>query len=85
LPAAARFLGAAGDASGTPKIFAHNKLEIMVGAGNPKKMPRQLWVHSTEIAVNVDPGTVTAAITDASRERLGLKDGDQVTVVIKAT
>jgi len=28
---------------------------------------------------------VTAAITDASRERLGLKDGDQVTVVIKAT
>jgi len=42
LPAAARFLGAAGDASGTPKIFAHNKLEIMVGAGNPKKMPRQL-------------------------------------------
>jgi molybdopterin-binding protein len=38
-----------------------------------------------EVAVNVDAGMVTAAITDSSRERLGLKDGDQVTVVIKAT
>jgi molybdopterin-binding protein len=28
---------------------------------------------------------VTAAITDSSRERLGLKEGDQVYVVIKAT
>ncbi len=28
---------------------------------------------------------MTAAITDSSRERLGLKDGDQVSVVIKAT
>lgn len=38
-----------------------------------------------EITVNVDPGTVTAAITDSSRERLGLKEGDQVSVVIKST
>jgi molybdopterin-binding protein len=38
-----------------------------------------------EITVNVDAGPVTAAITDSSRERLDLKEGDQVAVVIKAT
>jgi molybdopterin-binding protein len=38
-----------------------------------------------EVTVNVDAGQVTAAITDASRERLGLKSGDQVSVVIKST
>jgi molybdopterin-binding protein len=38
-----------------------------------------------EITVNVDAGPVTAAITDSSRERLNLKEGDQVAVVIKAT
>lgn len=38
-----------------------------------------------EITVNVDAGPVIAAITDSSRERLSLKEGDQVTVVIKAT
>jgi molybdopterin-binding protein len=38
-----------------------------------------------EVVVSVDPGMITAAITDSSRERLGLKDGDQVSVIIKAT
>jgi molybdopterin-binding protein len=38
-----------------------------------------------EVTVNVDAAMVTAAITDASRERLGLKEGDQVLVVIKST
>ena len=38
-----------------------------------------------EVTVNVDPGQVTAAITDASSERMNLKEGDQVTVVIKST
>jgi molybdopterin-binding protein len=38
-----------------------------------------------EIEVNVDAGKITAAITDSSRERLGLKNGDPVSVVIKAT
>jgi molybdopterin-binding protein len=38
-----------------------------------------------EISVTVDAGQITAAITDSSRERLGLKDGDQVSVIIKAT
>ena len=38
-----------------------------------------------EIVVNVDAGTVAAVITDSSREHLNLHEGDQVTVVIKAT
>jgi molybdopterin-binding protein len=38
-----------------------------------------------EITVSVDAGTITAAITDASRERLNLREGDQVAVIIKAT
>jgi len=38
-----------------------------------------------EVTVNVDAGTITAAITDSSREHLDLKQGDQVSVVIKAT
>lgn len=38
-----------------------------------------------EVAVDVEAGKVTAAITDASRERLKLAEGDQVTVVIKST
>jgi len=38
-----------------------------------------------EIVVNVDAGTVAAVITDSSREHLNLRDGDRVTVIIKAT
>jgi len=38
-----------------------------------------------EVTVNVEPGMVTAAITDASRERLKLREGDQISVIIKAT
>lgn len=38
-----------------------------------------------EVTVTVEAGAVTAAITDASRERLALQPGDQVTVVIKST
>ncbi len=38
-----------------------------------------------EVTVNVDAGLVTAAITDNSRERMNLNEGDQVTVVIKST
>ncbi len=38
-----------------------------------------------EITVNVGAGVVTAAITDASRERMKLAEGDQVSVVIKST
>lgn len=38
-----------------------------------------------EITVDVEAGSVTAAITDSSRERLNLAEGDQVSVIIKAT
>jgi molybdopterin-binding protein len=38
-----------------------------------------------EVTVSVDASTVTAAITDASRERLNLMAGDQVIVIIKST
>jgi molybdopterin-binding protein len=38
-----------------------------------------------EVTVEVEAGSVTAAITDASRERLRLKEGDEVSVIIKST
>ena len=38
-----------------------------------------------EVEVKVEAGNVAAAITDASLKRLGLKAGDRVTVIIKAT
>jgi molybdopterin-binding protein len=38
-----------------------------------------------EVTVDIKPGSVTAAITDSSRDRLGLKEGDEVSVIIKAT
>lgn len=38
-----------------------------------------------EITVEIQPGTVVAAITDSSREALNLTDGDEVTVVVKST
>ena len=38
-----------------------------------------------EVTVRVEAGLVTAAITDSSRERLNLKEGDRVSVIIKST
>ena len=38
-----------------------------------------------EVTVSIEAAMVTAAITDASRERMNLKNGDEVTVVIKST
>ena len=38
-----------------------------------------------EVAVDVGGQEVVAAITRSSAERLGLNEGDEVTVVIKAT
>jgi len=38
-----------------------------------------------EVEVQIEPGQMVAAITDGSREELGLQEGDQVTVIIKST
>jgi molybdopterin-binding protein len=38
-----------------------------------------------EVEVRIEAADVVAAITDVSRESLGLKEGDEVTVVIKST
>ncbi len=38
-----------------------------------------------EVVVDVDASTIVAAITRGSMESLGLKAGDRVTVIIKAT
>lgn len=38
-----------------------------------------------EVEVRIEPGAIVAAITDGSRQRLDLKEGDQVTVIIKST
>jgi molybdopterin-binding protein len=38
-----------------------------------------------EVVVEVDPSTIVAAITRSSVETLGIKEGDTVRVIIKAT
>jgi molybdopterin-binding protein len=38
-----------------------------------------------EVTVRVEAGDIIAAITDGSRRSLDLDEGDQVTVIIKAT
>ena len=38
-----------------------------------------------EVAVEIEPATMIAAITASSAGRLGLKTGDEVTVIVKAT
>lgn len=38
-----------------------------------------------DVEVEIQPATIAAAITAASCKRLGLKAGDEVVVIIKAT
>jgi molybdopterin-binding protein len=38
-----------------------------------------------EIELQIEPGQMVAAITDTSRDVLDLKEGDEVTVIIKST
>jgi molybdopterin-binding protein len=60
------------------KLSAHNQLTGTIrGVKTGAVM--------AEVTVGVDPGLVTAVITDSSRESLNLREGDKVTVVIKAT
>jgi molybdopterin-binding protein len=45
----------------------------------------KLGTIMAEVVVAVDAAQITAAITRSSVESLGLKDGDRVRVIIKAT
>jgi len=38
-----------------------------------------------EVEVQVEPGQMVAAITDTSRDELDIKEGDEVTMIIKST
>jgi molybdopterin-binding protein len=38
-----------------------------------------------EVQVDIEAASITAAITASPVKRLGLKDGDEVTVIIKST
>jgi molybdopterin-binding protein len=38
-----------------------------------------------EVQVEIEPASITAAITSSSIQRLGLREGDAVTIIIKAT
>ena len=38
-----------------------------------------------EVQVEIEPGAVAGAITRSSADRLALKEGDTVTVIVKAT
>lgn len=38
-----------------------------------------------EVAIAIEPADLTAVITGASVSRLGLQEGDEVTVIIKST
>jgi molybdopterin-binding protein len=60
------------------KLSARNQLPATVTAVKSGAV-------MAEIEVQIEPGAVVAAITDASRENLDLKEGDRVTVVIKST
>jgi molybdopterin-binding protein len=60
------------------KLSARNQLPATITATT-------LGAVMAEIVVEVDAGTVVAAITKTSAEALDLKPGDKVTVVIKAT
>ena len=60
------------------ELSARNQLKGVVrGVKNGQVM--------AEITVDVEAGSVVAAITDSSRERLNLQEGDQVTVFVKST
>jgi molybdopterin-binding protein len=64
--------------SGSTALSARNQLRGVIG---------RVVVDGlmAEVSVNLEPGTLTAVITRASAERLGLQPNKTVTAVIKAT
>ena len=60
------------------RLSAHNQLQGTIQSVKSGAV-------MAEITVSIDPGLVTAVITDSSRQHLDLTEGDHVTVVIKST
>ena len=60
------------------ELSAHNQLK-----GTIKNV--KSGAVMAEVTVQIEPGVMTAVITDSSREHLKLAAGDEVTVVIKST
>ena len=60
------------------EISARNQIRGRVEAISPGTV-------MTEVEVEAEPSTITAAITASSVQRLALKVGDNVVVIIKAT
>ncbi len=60
------------------EISARNQIRGRVKAISPGTV-------MAEVEVETDPSTITSAITAPSVQRLGLKVGDSVVVIIKAT
>jgi len=60
------------------KLSARNQLTGVVRSVNASGI-------MAEVVVDVDPSQIVSAITNASVERLALKAGDKVTVIIKST
>lgn len=60
------------------QISARNQLKGRITAVKP-------GVVTAEVTVAVEPSEVTAVITEGSVEKLGLKPGDSVTVIVKST
>lgn len=60
------------------QLSARNQLDATVNSV-------KLGTIMAEVTVDVGGQEIVAAITRSSVERLGLSEGDQVTVVIKAT
>jgi len=60
------------------ELSAHNQLK-----GTIKNV--KSGAVMAEVTVQIEPGVMTAVITDSSREHLNLAAGDEVTVVIKST
>ena len=60
------------------KLSARNQLQGTVTAVKSGAV-------MAEVEVRIEPGQMVAAITDHSRDALELKEGDQVTLIIKST
>jgi molybdopterin-binding protein len=60
------------------RLSAHNQLQGTIQSVKSGTV-------MSEITVSIEPGMVTAVITDSSRQNLDLTEGDHVTVVIKST